>query len=389
MPWRETCAMDEREAFLRAWWSGEFTMSELCHRFNVSRPTGYKWMHRGQAEGCQGLVDRSRAPHGHPNATPPPQVAEIVKLKRRHPSWGPYTIAEWLRREHATENWPAVSTMGEILKRHGLVVPRRRRGHVPPHTQPFAAVNQANDVWSADFKGPFRLGNARRCYPLTISDNFSRYLLCCQALSRPHGVPTRACFEAVFWEYGLPRAIRTDNGPPFATLAVGGLSALAVWLLKLGVHPERIAPGHPQQNGRHERMHRTLKMATAAPPRATMSAQQRAFNRFRQEYNEERPHRSLGGGQRPSDLYRVSPRTYSGRLPELHYPDSFAVRKVRVEGHMKWHGQEVFVSKTLANEYVGLNPLEQDRWEVYFASLCLGILDGRTAKILRPGQHKV
>jgi putative transposase len=383
MPWKETCAMEERDAFLLAWWSGEFTMSELCRRFEISRPTGYKWMQRGEECGRQGLVERSRAPWHHPNATPVAQVAAIVTLKRRHPTWGPMTISDWLKRERADEPWPAVSTTAEILKRHGLVKSRRRVRHVPPHTQPFASISRPNDVWSADFKGQFRLGDARQCYPLTISDNYSRYLLCCKGLGRPEGSPTRAAFEAVFRQYGLPKAIRTDNGPPFASMALGGLSALAVWLLKLGVLPERIAPGQPQQNGRHERMHRTLKAATAAPPRANLSAQQRAFNHFRHEYNDERPHRSLGSGQRPCDLYRPSPRHFPERLPAVEYPDDFALRKVRVEGHMKWHGHEVFVSKTLAHEAVGLKPLEHDRWEVYFAALPLGILDARLGKILR------
>jgi transposase InsO family protein len=264
MPWKETCAMEERAAFVRAWWSGEFTMSELCRRFDVSRPTGYKWVERGEAEGCQGLLDRPCSPYRHPNATAAEQVAAIVALKRRHPGWGPLTLHAWLGREQGAIRWPAVSTVGEILKRHSLVLPRRgRRPKVPPHTQPFAAVGGPNDVWSADFKGQFWLGDGQRCYPLTISDNYSRYLLCCQGLSRPEGSRTRACFEAVFREYGLPRAIRTDNGVPFASIALGGLSELSVWLLKLGVMPERIELGQPQQNGRHERMQRTLKAATA------------------------------------------------------------------------------------------------------------------------------
>jgi transposase InsO family protein len=390
MPWKETCAMEEREAFVRAWWSGQFTMSELCQRFAVSRPTGYKWMRRGEAEGRQGLVERSRAPHRHPNATVAAQVAAIVALKRQHVTWGPVAIHAWLYRERPAVTWPAVSTIGEILKRHGLVQPRTRgRPPVPPHTQPFAAVRAPNDVWSADFKGHFPLGDGRRCHPLTISDNYSRYLLCCHGMYRPEGLRTRACFEAVFREYGLPRALRTDNGVPFASIALGGLSALAVWLVKLDVMPERIEPGQPQQNGRHERMHRTLKAATAKPPKGSLSAQQRAFNHFRHEYNDERPHRALGGGRRPGELYRPSTRVLPVRTPAVSYPDHFAIRKVRQEGHMKWEGHEVFVSKTLAGEPVGLKPLDHDRWELYFGRLPLGILDARTHKIVRPGSIKV
>jgi putative transposase len=384
MPWKETCAMDEKKAFVLAWRSGEFAMSELCHRFAISRPTGYGLLERAEQEGWRGLEERSRAPQHHPNATAGAQVAAILACKRRHPSWGPVTVRAWLQRECPQESWPASSTTGDILKRHGLVH-QRRRGHrsVPAHLQPFVPVEQPNDVWSADFKGQFRLGEGGWCYPLTVTDNYSRMLLCCRGLERPQGLPTRRWMERTFREYGLPRALRTDNGTPFASPALGGLSALAVWLLKLGVMPERIAPGQPQQNGRHERMHRTLKAATASPPQATLRAQQRAFAHFQREFNEERPHRALAG-HAPAQYHRPSLRHFPNRMPELAYPDGFVLRKVRVEGHMKWQGHEVFVSKLLAGHAVGLMPLEHDRWEIYFGLLPLGVLDGRTHKILRP-----
>lgn len=384
MPWKETCAMDEREAFVDAWQDGEFAMTQLCERFGISRPTGYKWVERARAEGRGGLQDRDRAPHSHPNATPPAQVATILALKRRHLHWGPWTLRQWLCRHDAAQTWPAASTIGELLKRYGLVKPRRHRPRTPPHLQPFATVAAANDVWSADFKGQFRLGDGHVCYPLTVSDNHSRFLLCCQGLYHPRGDVTRRYFERTFREYGLPNALRTDNGAPFASIALGGLSALSVWLLKLGVHPERIEPGKPQQNGRHERMHRTLKAATASPPKANLSAQQRAFNAFQREYNEERPHRSLGGGQCPSECHRISRRPYPDRLPDVVYPDQFTQRKVRQQGHIRWQGHEVFVSKTLVGEPVGLKPLDHDRWELYFGPLVLGIVDARTGKVLRP-----
>ncbi len=384
MPWKGTCAMDEKKAFVIAWRSREFSMSDLCRRFQVSRPTGYALIERAEAEGWQGLLPRSRAPHRHPNATADEQVAALLACKRRHPSWGPVTVRAWLQRTHPEVNWPAASSCGDILKRHHLVLPRPRgRRAVPPHVQPFATAEHPNDVWSADFKGQFWLGDGHRCYPLTLTDNHSRMLLGCQGMYHPTGPATRACFERAFRRYGLPKAIRTDNGSPFASPAIGGLSALSVWCLKLGVMPERIEPGHPEQNGRHERMHRTLKQATASPPRASLSAQQRSFNRFQREYNEERPHRALRGHS-PAQLYQPSPRDFPDRLPEPFYPDTFRVRKVRGEGHMKWQGHEVFVSKLLAGEPVGLMPLEHDRWEVYFAALPLGILDGRTHKIIRP-----
>lgn len=386
MPWKETCIMDQRRAFIEAWLSREFTMAELCRRFEVSRPTGYKWLDRFEAEGCPGLADRSRAPQRHPNETPQAQVAQILALKRRHPHWGPVTLRDWLRRERPNEAWPAASTFGALLKRHGLVRPRRRRRHTPPHTQPFARVRAPNDTWSADFKGHFALGDGHRCWPLTLSDNFSRYLLCCQGLYGPQLKATRRWYERCFIDYGLPRVIRTDNGFPFAAPALGGLTPLSVWLLQLGVLPERIAPGKPQQNSRHERLHRTLKAATATPPKANLSAQQRAFNRFRPEYNEDRPHRTLGQGQCPADLYRPSPRAYPSRLPEVVYPDAYAVRKVKCGGYMKWHGQMVYVTKYLLGQHVGLKPLEHDRWELYFCQLPLGVFDERLGKIIRcPG----
>jgi transposase len=386
MPWKETCAMEEREAFVQAWLSREFTMSELCERFEVSRPTGYKWVERFRSEGRAGLADRTRAAHRHPNALPVEQQAAILTLKRRHPSWGPITLRDWLRREQPRQNWPAASTVGDVLKRHGLVQPRRRRWHTPPHTQPFRAIVAANDVWSADYKGQFALGNGQLCYPFTLTDNFSRYLLCCQGLYGPQGQPTRACLERAFREYGLPRAIRTDNGTPFAGVAVGGLSRLAIWWLKLGILPERIDLGKPQQNSRHERMHRTLKAATAHPPKANFSAQQRAFNRFRSEYNDQRPHRSLGQGRRPSEWYRSSPRPYPQHLPEVHYPDRCVLRKIKHNGSMRWDGDYIYVAKILAGEYVGLQPIEHDRWEVFFAQLPLGVFDARsrTNSIIRP-----
>ena len=389
MPWKETCTVEERAAFLHDWRSGDFSLSALCRRYGVSRPTGYKWMRRGEAEGLPGLCDHSRAPHRHPNATAVERVDAILQVKRRYPHWGPVTVHDWLARERPAEEWPVSSTVGAILDRHGLVQSRRRRLRVPPQTQPFAVVNGPNDSWSADFKGQFWLGDHRRCYPLTISDNYSRFLLCCHGLSRPEGMRTRACFEATFRAYGLPQVIRTDNGAPFASLAVGGLSALAVWLLKLEVFPERIEPGKPQQNGRHERIHRTLKAATADPPQGSMRAQQRVFNAFRREYNEERPHRSLGGGRSPSALYVTSPRRFPSRLPSVCYPDDFAVRKVRQEGHFKWRGHDVFASKALAGEYVGLKSFDHDRWELHFAKLSLGILDPRTYKIVRLDTPKV
>jgi putative transposase len=388
MPWNETCAMREKNAFIDAFMSGEFTMTQLCERFGVSRPTGYAIVARFREEGRLGLEPRSRAPHAHPNATAAALMERVVELKQRHPRWGPVTLREYLRRAQPELQWPAASTIGTLLAARGLVVPRRKRPRTPPYGQPFAAVTTANDVWSIDFKGHFALGDAQVCYPLTISDNYSRYLLCCRGMLEPRHAPVQACLERAFREHGMPHALRSDNGPPFASVAAGGLSRLAIWCIKLGVMPERIAPGKPQQNGRHERMHRTLKAYTATPPKANLRAQQRAFERFRVEYNEQRPHRSLAG-QRPLDAYRPSLRTYPERLPELVYPDHFLLRKVRLNGHIKWNGHDIYVAKKLVGEYIGLRPLEHDQWQIHFGPLPLGLLDARSNKLIRAERPRV
>lgn len=383
MPWKETCAMDEKRAFIEAWLSGEFSVSELCRRFGVSRVTGYRWIERFKRYGMVGLEARSSAAHWHPNATEPALVQTIVELKHRHPSWGPLKLRMYAQRQQPQVGWPATSTFGEILKRHDLVVARRRRARTAHYGEPFSSVQAANDVWSIDFKGQFVLGDGRLCYPLTISDNFSRYLLRCQALSRACHAPVQAALEELFRHYGLPRAIRSDNGVPFASVAVGGLSRLAVWLIKLAVKPERIAPGQPQQNGRHERMHRTLKAETASPPKATMRAQQRAFDRFCDEYNEQRPHQHLDG-RRPADCYHGSSRSYPRQLPEIEYPRGFERRTVHTAGQIRWQGADVYLSQSLIGETIGLSALEHDRWQIYFGPVSLGVLDARRGKIIRP-----
>ena len=391
MPWKETCAMKERKAFIECWLSGEYNKSQLCRRFGISRPTGDKWIGRFIREGMNGLEDRSRAPHRPGNQTAEHLVRQIVETKHRFPHWGPLPIHHWLVRERPQVNWPAASTMGSILKHHGLVKDRRKRPRVPPHSQPLAHATRPNAVWSADYKGHFAMGDGRRCYPLTISDNYSRFLIDCHGQYGTRLEPVKARYIRAFRAYGLPDAIRTDNGYPFAQISLGGLGPLSIWLLKLGVMPERIAPGCPQQNPRHERMHRTLKAATAKPPKGNLSAQQRAFNRFRTEYNEQRSHQGLKPGQRPADVYRPSPRTYSDREspPEVEYPDHFDVRKVKCGGYIRCHGVVVYCSRQLLGEYIGLEPINEDLYRIYFAQLPLGIVDRRLHRIIRPNGSKV
>jgi len=376
--------MNERQQFIEAWLSQCMSVSMLCRRFQISRKTGHKWINRFKESGMVGLHAQSRARHHQAHKTPTEIEAKILALKCRYPNWGPVTIRSALYREDKQRDWPASSTIGEILKRHGLVKARRPRKKTPPHTQPLAHANEPNAVWSADYKGHFKMGNGQWCYPLTITDNYSRLLIRCKGLAGPHLGPSLKEYEQAFREYGLPRCIRTDTGWPFAMTTLGGLTPLSIWLLKLGIYPERIEPGCPQQNSRHERMHRTLKAATLRPPKGNLSAQQRAFNRFVREYNEERPHQSLGLGQCPVDVHCVSPRPYPEKLPEVNYDDNFEVRKVKCGGYIKLNGKPIYTTRQLVGEYVGLEPLGHERWQLYFGKLTLGVIDERLGRVIRP-----
>jgi putative transposase len=381
MAWKETCVMNERIKMIGDYLSGEYGLSELAEEYAVSRKTAYKWISRYEAGGLAALSDRSRAPGRHPNAVASEKVEALLELKARRPLWG----APKLRRkllEAFGENCPAESTISEILRRHGLSRAVRRRRQAVPSQTPFADCQEANAVWSADFKGWFRTGDGNKCTPLTISDSYSRYLLRCQGLGGGTGwITVQPLFIATFREYGMPVAIRTDNGAPFATTGLGGLSELAVWWVRLGIRLERIEPGQPQQNGRHERMHRTLQEATATPPRAHLRAQQRAFDEFRLEYNEERPHEGLEQ-KPPAQFYQPSPRDYPGRLPaQRGYPDDWEKRSVRKWGQIKWRGKDIRLSPALRGQYVGLKPVDHGQWAVYFEELELGVLDERLGRV--------
>ena len=378
MPWKETSVMEQRIQLIADWLSGAYTKRELSELYAISRPTTDKWIARYDAHGPLGLEDRSRAPHHHPNQTAEELRELIVEEKLKHQSWGPKKVLDLLRREQPHRAWPADSTAGELLKRAGLVRPRVRRRRVAPYTEPFGACAGPNQTWSADFKGDFPLGNRRRCYPLTVSDNFSRYLLVCQALARPNYAAVRPWMEWGFREYGLPEAIRTDNGAPFASLALGGLSRLAKWWIQLGIRPERIRPGQPAQNGRHERMHRTLKAAVA--PQADLPTQQRHYESFRQEYNWQRSHEALGR-KTPSSVYRGSPRPYPLKLPPIEYEAGVTVRQVRHNGEIKWKGTCIYVSEVLAKEPLGLTPLDNETWELRYSFHRLGVFNERTLTI--------
>ncbi len=381
MPWKETHVMEERLKFIGAYLEDEWSMTDLCRAFGISRQTGYKLVGRYRKEGVDGLRDHSRAPHRHPNEMARDVADRLVAARKAHPRWGPRKLRGWLVRKRPGRRWPARSTIGTLLKREGLVSPRRCVRRTPRCPGPLSDAGAANDVWAADFKGWFRTGDGQRCEPLTISDGFSRFLITCWATARPDWTSTYPLFHRAFCEYGLPKVIRTDNGAPFASRGVGGLSRLSVWWIKLGIKPERIEPGKPYQNGRHERMHQTLKQETACPPHATRRAQQRSFQQFQEEYNFERPHEALDNAT-PADHYTASPRTYPRRL-EVDYPDHYVVRRVRSNGEIKWNGELHFLGQALYGEPVGLKQVSDRYWRIYFGSVPLATMDDHTDQLLR------
>jgi putative transposase len=380
MAWKETCAVEERFRFVEEYRSEEWKFAELCRRYGVSRKTGYKWVERYEAEGWEGLRDRSRAPSRHSNEVVSEVAAAVLEMRRQHPHWGPAKLRSRLQREAPEVRWPAESTIGEMLKRAGLTVPQKRRRRTTPSQNPLRESEASNQVWCADFKGWFRCGDGRRCDPLTISDHYSRFLLRCQSMPSMQEDSVRAVMEAAFREYGLPERIRTDNGEPFASIGLGGLSRLSVWWIKLGIRPERIPPGKPQHNGRHERMHRSLKQATASPPGANLRAQQKSFDAFRQQYNWQRPHEALQM-KTPAEIYVGSCRDYPRHLLEPEYGDEWEVRRVRECGRIRWCNAPIFVGKVLSGEPIGLEPVADGQWRLWFFDYPLGLFDERNGRV--------
>lgn len=373
--------MDQRRAFVTEAVRRKTTMTALCAAYGISRKTGYQVLGRYQAGGEAGLAPRSRAPRRSPQQLSLGVQQAILALRVGHPSWGPRKLRARLQALHPTDEWPAASSIGALLQRRGLTRPPRRRTAPPAARGPLTRSSGPNDVWTIDFKGWFRTGDGRRCDPLTLVDDASRYLLHCVALPRPTAAQALPWLERTFREYGLPLVIRSDNGTPFAMArGVVGLSRLAVWWLKLGIRPERIAPGCPQQNPRHERLHRTLKEATATPPRPTRCAQQRAFDRFRTEYNHERPHEALAH-HTPASLYTPSPRSYPARVAAPEYAEGLSVRRVRRDGDIKWQGAQVFLSQALAGEPVGLDEVADGCWRVIFGPVTLGCLHAESVTL--------
>jgi len=355
------------------------SFAELCRRYDISRKTGYKWLDRYARLGPESLADRSHRPDSCPHATAPPVIREILQLRRAW-RWGARKLHELLRDAHPGEAVPAIPTIHRILVRHGRVR-RRRRSQVRAHPgQPQTPITGPNVVWSVDFKGQFKLGDGRYCYPLTVQDAYSRYLLACEGLEGPLLQPTQQVFRRLFREYGLPERIRSDNGQPFASCALGRLSQLSVWWLRLGVRPELIEPASPHQNGRHERMHRDLKADTTRPAAPSLGAQQRRFDSFRRTFNEVRPHEALDQ-RRPAACYTPSDRLYVPRLRRLTYPEHFEIRRVSTNGGIRWNKRWVNVSHILATLPVGLEPLASGTWNVFFGPVHLGWLDERDYRI--------
>jgi putative transposase len=383
VPWKEIRPVDERIRFIAAVQEdpkGNF--AQLCERFGIHRSKGYKWLQRYNELGPSGLEDRKPVAHRCPHRTADEVIDRIVAMRKEHPYDGPKKLRLRLLKREPHMRLPAASTIGEILDRYGLIRPRRARLRVPPHPSPLEPCEQPNDVWCVDFKGHFALGDATRCYPLTLTDGASRYLLKCEALHEPREEPVRKHLELAFREFGLPPRIRSDNGPPFATKAIGGLSRLSVWWIQLGIVPERIEPGQPQQNGRHERMHRTLGEQTTHPPAATLADQQRAFDRFRHDYNQERPHEALGQTP-PAAHYEPSLRVMPERPRAPEYRDDWSVRQVNKDGCFSWQGTMLRITPLLRLQPIGLKPVDDDEWEIYYGPLLIGVV------LVRGGQPRI
>jgi transposase InsO family protein len=387
--------MDERLRFVQDAHRPGWSIAELCRRYEVSRKTGYKWLEVYERAGPAGLVDGSHRPRSCPHATPPAVVTLILQLQRRY-TWGARKVRRLLRDRIPADQLPTKTTIHRILERHGRVKPRRRsrrRFHAGPPASPMV---QPNGVWTADFKGQFRTGNGIYCYPLTIQDGASRFLLGCRGLLAPTTEGSWPVFVRLFQRYGLPERIRSDNGQPFASNALGRLSTLSVWWVRLGVRPELIEPAHPEQNGRHERMHKTLKADTARPPQADLAAQQRRFDWFRQRYNTERPHEALGDAT-PASCYEPSPRPYCATLDPVGYPGHFERRRVSRNGGIRWAARWVNVSHLLAELEIGLEEIDDGLWNVYFGPVWLGRFHEAVGRIVdqldrparrRGGNHK-
>jgi transposase InsO family protein len=381
MPWKEKSPMSEKMRFVLDCAEGLFGMRELAERYGISRKTAYKWLERFEEEGAGGLEDRPAVAERVANRTAPEVERLIVLVRQGHATWGPKKLLSYLEKREPEVKLPARSTVAEILKRSGLVQARRRRRREGHPGRPSGQANWPNEIWGADFKGQFRTRDGRYCYPFTVTDLFSRYLITCDGQLSTALEPVKRALERAFREHGLPEAIRTDNGAPFASTGIARLTRLGVWLLKLGIRRELIEPGRPDQNGCHERMHRTLKQETTRPAESNLARQRRRFDAFRKEFNDERPHEGLGM-KRPSEVYRASPRPFPERLDSPTYPGHFEVRRVSRNGGVRWKGDWLNVGHSLVEENVGFDEVGDGIWDAHFGPLLIGRFDERELRLV-------
>ena len=371
MPWKEASPMTERQQFIDLYLSGNYSVTELAERFGISRKTAYKYIERFAQQGLEGLQDRSRAPKNHPNRFDDEQIrALLIETRQAHPHWGPKMIRGRLLLKQPELELPAASTIGMILKGEGLVGSRRQRSVHPSSNarKPEVVATAPNVRWDCDYKGDFLLGNAQRCWPLTLTDGYSRVILEIRALSGTSYQLAWPVLESLLRTYGLPEVIRTDNGPPFAPFGGGiGLSRLTVKMIQLDIRHERTRPGSPQDNGQHERMHRTLKAETTRPPQQTMRAQQKCFDAFRVDFNEHRPHQGLDG-RTPVSQYAASPRMYPPRLRPPEYPGHWEVRKVTSYGVISFKGRSLYIGSAIVSLPVGLVEIDDGVWSIWLYS---------------------
>lgn len=389
MPWTEVSVMDSRLCFIAAHLRGEASVSQLCERYGISRRIGHKWLARYRGEGAAGLTDRSRARLIQTHTIAPEVAQRVLELRAERPSWGPRKLLVALALEDQKHNrpaqtWPAASTVGDLLRRQGLSQPRTRRQREPV-SQPQVVPDAPNDSWSADFKGWFRTGDGIRCEPFTVTDGYSRSILACEPVPRVSAADVQPILTRLFQEHGLPLALRTDNGSPFASRhGLGGLSVLSVWLLSLDIWPDRIVPGRPDQNGRHERMHRTLGAEVANPPAPTLPEQCARLEAWRIDFNTNRPHEALG--QRcPAMLWQASPRPFPARIAAWDYPADHFVCRVNSKGYIAWRDRPLYLTEALRGQTVALAQRDNGDWVIRFRAFDLAVLEDETTQIRRTG----
>ena len=375
MPWKETTIMEQKIEFICEWRTGKYTITELCRNFEISRPTAYKLISRFENQGYEGLREHARTPSNHPNATPQNIVKDILKLKEKHPRWGAKKIRILLFKEFTEKQIPSVVTVHNILKKNGFVSSKKRMRRIKP-VYPIFDPKNCNQVWSADYKGKFLMGNKVYCHPLTIADSKSRFLFTAKGHYRENLKSAKAEFTKVFRKYGIPKQMHTDNGSPFGSVrAIQRFTQLSYWFIELGISPVFSDPAHPEQNGRHERMHRDLKAACAKPSAYDLKAQQRRLNKFVKEYNHVRPHEALAM-KTPAEIHDFSTRPYPEKISNFDYDPTYKVLKVTKNGAIRWKSYYwVYLTAALKGKYVAIEDIGNGIWKVFYRNVLLGYFD--------------